>query len=159
HGVNLVRVHHGYYDDKGKFNPAAVRQALDVVEAMKAEGVYSYFSIYFPLWLRPAPDTPWLKGYDGKKHPFAALYFNKDFQKVYRDWWKALLLTPSERTGKRLIDEPAVAGLEIINEDSYFFWTFNSANIPDAELRLVEAQFGDWLKKKYGTLDAAFRAW
>ncbi|MFO0930421.1 MAG: hypothetical protein U0736_25900 [Gemmataceae bacterium] len=159
YGVNLARVHHGYYDDKGTFDPDKVQHAHDVVEALKAEGIYSYFSIYFPLWLRPGPDTPWLKGYDGTKHPFAALYFNKDFQDHYRGWWKALLLTPNKRTGKRLIDDPAIAGLEIINEDSYFFWTFDAKNIPDAQMRILERQFGDWLVKKYGSLDRAFAAW
>jgi hypothetical protein len=136
-----------------------VAHALEAVEALKAEGIYSHFSIYFPLWLDPAPDNPWLKGYDGKTHPFAALYFNKDFQVQYRKWWAALLQTPSPTTGKRLVDEPAVMGLEIINEDSYFFWTFNEKGIPDPQLRIVEAQFGDWLKAKYGSIDAALRAW
>ncbi len=159
HGVNLVRVHHGYFDEKGDANLAAVRHALDVVEAMKAEGIYSHFSIYFPLWLKPKLDTSWLKGYDGQKIPFAALFFNKDFQQHYREWWKALLLTPNPSTGTRLIDDPAVAGLEIINEDSYFFWTFNPDAIPDPELRLLEAQFGDWLTRKYGSIDRALRAW
>jgi hypothetical protein len=159
HGVNLVRVHHGYFDDKGEVDSAAVRHALDVVDAMKAEGIYSHFSIYFPLWLKPKPDTPWLSGYDGQKVPFAALFFNKQFQRQYQEWWKALLLSPSASTGKRLIDEPAVAGLEIINEDSYFFWTFNPSAIPDSELRLLEAEFGAWLKRKYGSVDVALRAW
>jgi hypothetical protein len=159
HGVNLVRVHGGYFKEDGSVDPAKVRHALDVVEAMKAEGIYSHFSIYFPLWIRPRADTPWLTGYNGQQHPFAALYFNEDFQKQYRKWWEALLLTKSERTGKRLIDEPAVFGVEIINEDSYFFWTFDSKNIPDPELRILEKQFAGWLEKKYGTLDRAFEAW
>jgi hypothetical protein len=159
HGVNLVRIHHGYFDEKGEVDMAAVRHAFDVVEAMKAEGIYSHFSIYFPLWLRPKPDSPWLKGYDGQKVPFAALFFNKEFQGHYREWWKALLLTPNPSTGARLIDDPAVAGLEIINEDSYLFWTFNANMIPDPELRLIEAQFGEWLKQKYGSIDRALRAW
>ncbi len=159
HGVNLVRVHHGYFDDKGNVDLAAMRHALDVVEAMKAEGIYSHFSIYFPLWLKPKSDTPWLKGYDGQKIPFAALFFDKDFQQHYREWWKALLLTPNPSTGTRLIDDPSVAGLEIINEDSYFFWTFNPDAIPDPELHLLEAQFGDWLTRKYGSIDRALRAW
>jgi hypothetical protein len=159
HGVNLVRIHHGYFDEKGDVNPAKVWHALEVVEALKGEGIYSHFSIYFPIWLHPKPGTPWLPGYDGQKAPFAALFFNKDFQRQYREWWKALLLTPNPSTGKRLVDEPAVASLEILNEDSYFFWTFNPDAVPDPELRMVEAQFGDWLKRKYGSLDAAQRAW
>ena len=159
HGVNLVRIHHGYFDEKGDLDPAAVKHAIDVVQAMKAEGIYSHFSIYFPLWLKPKPGTPWLKGYDGQKTPFAALFFNKDFQKHYQGWWKALLLTPNPSSGTRLVDDPAVAGLEIINEDSYLFWTFNAEAIPDPQLRLLETQFGDWLKQKYGSIDLALRAW
>ena len=124
YGVNLVRIHGGYFDANGDVEMDSVRHAIDVVECMKAEGIYSHFSIYFPLWIAPKPGTPWLPGYDGKQHPFAALYFNRDFQEKYRSWWKALLLTPSPTTGKPLIAEPAVAGCELINEDSYFFWTF-----------------------------------
>jgi hypothetical protein len=158
-GVNLVRIHGGYFDEKGEVDMARVQHAFDIVEAMKAEGIYSHFSIYFPIWLTPKPGTPWLKGYDGQKKPFAALFFNKEFQQQYQRWWQALLLTPNPSTGKRLIDDPAVASVEIINEDSYLFWTFNSDMVPDAELRLLEAQFGDWLKRKYGSTDGALRAW
>lgn len=158
-GVNLVRLHSPVFDERGDPKPEAIRRAHAVVEEMKAQGIYTHFSIYFPLWLRPRADNPWLKGYDGKKHPFAALTFNPDFQAKYRTWWKELLLTPSPTTGKRLIDDPAVMGLEIINEDSYFFWTFNSNNIPDAQLRLLEKQFGDWLKARHGSIEAALKRW
>jgi len=85
--------------------------------------------------------------------------FNPDFQAKYREWWRALLTTPSETTGRRLLDEPAVFGVEVQNEDSFFFWTFDAKNIPDEQLRLLEKMFGDWLRRKYGSLDAAFAAW
>jgi hypothetical protein len=158
-GVNLVRIHHGYFDQNGDVDMKVVRQAIDVVEAMKAQGIYCHFSIYFLAELSPKPNTPWLKGYNGGTHPFAALFFNADFQEKYRSWWKALLLTPSITTGKRLVDEPAVAGLEIINEDSYLFYTFAEQNIPDAQLRLLEAQFGTWLARRHGSLDKAIKSW
>jgi len=159
HGVNLVRIHGAYYDRDGTLDPARVRHTLEVVEAMKEQGIYSHLSIYFPLWLDPKPGNTFLPGYDGKQHPFAALYFNKDFQARYRDWWKAVLLTPDEKTGRRLLDDPAVFGLEIINEDSYFFWTFTDKNVPDPELRIVEGLFADWAGQKYGSLDAAMKHW
>jgi hypothetical protein len=158
-GVNLVRLHGGYFNERGETEPGRVKRALAVVEALKAEGIYTHLSIYFPLWLRPKPGTPWLEGYDGSKHPFAALLFNPRFQEQYRAWWTALLLTPSETTGKTLVEEPAVAGVEMQNEDSFFFWTFSVDNIPGAELRLLEAQFAGWLARRYGSLDAAFAKW
>lgn len=159
YGVNLVRVHGAVFDDRGEPDPAKVRHAIDVVECMKAEGIYTHFSIYFPLWMKPKPGTPWLDGYDGTQHPFAALYFNQDFQAKYRTWWKALLQTPSPQTGKPLTADPAVFGVEIINEDSYLFWTFSAENIPDPQLRILEARFGQWLIEKYGSLDKALAAW
>ncbi len=159
YGVNLVRLHGPMFDKRGEVDPAKIQRAFDVVETMKGEGIYTHFSIYFPLWLDPPADLEWMPGYDGKSHAFATLYFNAKFQEKYRGWWKALLTTPSPTTGKRLIDEPAVFGAELINEDSFFFWTFNEKNIPDAQLRLLEQQFGEWLKTKYGSLDKAFTAW
>ncbi|TWT82089.1 hypothetical protein CA13_35490 [Planctomycetes bacterium CA13] len=158
-GVNLVRVHGGYFDNSGNVKMEAITHAHEVVDAMKAEGIYSHFSIYFPLWLTPPADSEWLDGYDGKQYPFASLMFNPKFQATYRQWWKALLLTPNAHTGKRLIDDPALAGLEIQNEDSFLFWTFDAKNIPDPQLRILESQFADWLITRYESLDATKKQW
>src|ERR1041384_1741300 len=158
-GVNMVRVHGDYFDKDGEVDMAKVRHALEIVEAMKAEGIYTHFSIYFPLLLSPEAGTRWLEGYDGTKHPFAALFFNPDFQAQYRKWWTALLTTPNPTTGRKLVDEPAVASLEIQNEDSFFFWTFAEKNIPDEQWRILEKMFGDWLIKKYGSLDGTLAGW
>jgi len=159
HGVNLVRIHGGYFDESGEVNLDRAKHALEIVQAMKAEGIYSHFSIYFPLWLTPKPGTHWLEGYDGKAHPFAALFFNSKFQDQYRKWWTALLTTADPATGKTLVEEPALASLEIQNEDSFFFWTFSEQNIPDPQLRIVEKMFGDWAAKQYGSIAAALEKW
>ena len=157
-GVNLVRIHGGYFSPDGSVDPKKISHAIDIVQALKAEGIYSHFSIYFPLWLSPKPGTPWLEGYNGGQHPFAALTFNHDFQQKYREWWKALLTTPGA-DGYKLVNDPAVFGAEIINEDSYFFWTFSTANLPEPQMRMLETQFGEWLKKQHGSVEAAFKAW
>jgi hypothetical protein len=158
YGVNLVRAHGAVFDGEGEPDPKRVRRLQDVVAALKSEGVYTHFSIYFPLWLTPKPDNKWIAGYDGKKHPFAALLFNPDFQAQYRRWAEALLLTPGP-DGKRLIDDPAVMGFEIQNEDSFFFWTFSEQNLPEPQLNLLESQFALWLTQKHGSLEAAFSKW
>ena len=159
YGVNLVRLHGPMFDKRGEVDPARVQHAINVVETMKAEGIYTHLSIYFPLWFDPPADLEWMRGYDGKTHSFATLYFNAKFQEKYRSWWKAVLTTPSPTSGKRLIDEPALFGAELINEDSFFFWTFNDKQIPDLQLKEIERQFGEWLKAKYGSFDKTFAAW
>lgn len=159
YGVNLVRHHGAVFDKDGEVDPAAVQRAIALVETMKPEGLYTHLSIYFPLWFTPRSGHPWLAGYDGKSHPFAALMFNPKFQEKYRAWWKVLLTTPSQTTGKTLLQEPALFGVELQNEDSFFFWTFDARNLPDAQLRLLETRFADWLTKKHGSLDSAFAAW
>ena len=159
YGVNLVRVHGPMFDKDGEPDLAKVRHAQEIVAAMKAEGIYTHFSIYFPLWFTPRADLKWLTGYDGQRHPFAALLFNPAFQEKHRAWLKALLTTPDAQTGRALLDEPAVFGVEVQNEDSFFFWTFDEKNIPDSQLRILEKQFGDCLTKKYGSTKAALAAW
>ena len=159
YGVNLIRIHAPYFDPAGEIDPAKIQQAIRIVEAMKSEGIYTDFSVFWYAFIAPKANTPWLMGYDGKKNPTAVLFFNKDFQKKYESWYIALLTTPSKTTGKRLIDDPAVASLEIHNEDSLFFWTFSDRGIPDEQMRIVEGLFGQWLIKKHGSLEAALKSW
>ena len=157
-GVNLVRIHGAVFDQSGEPDPAKVQHVIDIVEAMKLEGIYTHASIYFPLWFRPK-DLAWLPGYDGRKHPFTALMFNKEFQARYRKWWDALLATPGARSGRKLIDEPALMGAEIQNEDSFFFWTFSEQNIPEPQLEILEALFTEWVTRRHGSLNAAHAKW
>lgn len=159
-GVNLVRAHGAVFDGKtGEPNHERMEHLREIVAAMRDEGIYTHLSIYFPLWFTPKPGLDWLEGYDGSSHPFAALYFNPEFQEKYREWWRLLLTEEGERGGKKLIDEPALMGVEILNEDSYFFWTFDEKNIPDPQLRILEKQFGDWVDEKYGSLEKALDEW
>lgn len=159
HGVNLVRIHGGVFDGKtGEFKPSSVVRFHEVVAAMKAEGIYTHLSIYFPLWFTPQADLPFLRGYDGNAHPFASLYFNRDFGKVYEGWWRSILTTPGP-DGKALLNNPALMGVELVNEDSYFFWTFNDKNLPKPQLEALQSQFAEWAKRKYGGMDAVSKAW
>ena len=46
-------------------------------------------------WFTPRADLPWLAGYDGKRHPFAALLFNSQFQEKHRAWLSELTTVPA----------------------------------------------------------------
>jgi len=61
YGVNLVRRHGAVFDKDGELRPDAAQRAIAIVETMKAEGIYTHLSIYFPLWFTPRADHPWLR--------------------------------------------------------------------------------------------------
>src|SRR5262245_39599261 len=62
YGVNLVRMHGAMFDKTGDADLKKVTRTQNTVAALKAEGIYSHLSIYFPLWMSPPADHPWLKG-------------------------------------------------------------------------------------------------
>lgn len=159
YGVNMVRMHGGIWgSDYTKVDREYLDKYFYFISAMKREGIYVTLSIYFPLWLRFTPRDGY--GDYNNQHPFAMPFFNKRFQEVYKGWWRELMTTPNPYTGVALKDEPTVAMVELMNEDSYFFWTFTPyQNIPAQQMEILEKEFGDWLKAKYGSLGAAFAAW
>ena len=85
------------------------------------------------------------------------MYFDETLQAHYKSWLKALLSPPNPYTGVPLAKDPAVALFQIQNEDSLLFWTEQAIKGP-ARGRLAK-KFAAWLKSKYGSLDAAKKAW
>lgn len=159
-GVNLVRIHGAVFDSKtGEYDASKVRHLYEVVAAMKKEGIYTHISFYFPLWLTPEAGPGWREGYDGKSHPFALIYFERGFQERYLQWLTAILGHDVPKGMTPLFMEPALLGLELVNEDSLFFWTFDEKNIPEPQLRKIEQQFAKWAERKYGSTAKALEAW
>jgi hypothetical protein len=158
-GVNMIRLHGpAFGDDLATVPQDKAERIARFVSAMKKEGIYTTLSIYFPLWMQPKGGAAFA-GFNGDKHPFATLYFNDAFQKQYRGWWTQLLNTKGA-DGVALKDEPAVALLEMVNEDSTMFWTFTPyENIPAEQMAIIEVRFGEWLTKKYGSVQTALSTW
>lgn len=163
-GVNMVRFH-GPLFDRNAPDPALIdAQALDhlhyLVAALKREGIYTTISFYFPLWFDIRPNYG-IGGFESlqNKRPFALLYFERRMQEIHRAWLDAILTTENPYTGLPPARDPAVAIVEIVNEDSFFFWTFSKQNIPTEHWRALETQFGRWLTERYGSLGAAYAAW
>lgn len=162
-GVNMVRIHGPLFSrraDATCVDAKYLGQLHAFVAAMKGQGIYVTLSFYFPLWFRVKPDYG-IPGYQTirNKKPFALLFFDPRMQEIYKTWARALLLTPNPHTRMPLARDPGVAIVEIVNEDSYLFWTFSEKNIPRVQLQKLENLFGDWLKAKYGSIGDALAAW
>ena len=159
-GINLVRLHGGLFDrdcrDPTVINRHRLERFHQTVQILKRHGIYTTLSHFFPLWMQ-LKESDGIAGAAIGGHPFCLPYFEPRMQEIYRAWLRQLLTT--RINGNALITEPALAGVEIINEDSLFFWTFKAENLGAGPLATLESQFGAWLAHKYGTLDAAMAAW
>lgn len=161
-GVNLVRLHgflesHDKNPRPGDADPKVIEEAWRLVAAMKKEGIYTSISPYWAMELKHVPASWGIEGWPEDQVPGGLLFFNPKLQEAYKAWLKALLVPKNPHTGIPLAKDPALAMIHLQNEDSLLFWTEQA--IKGKQLELLGKQFGDWLKKKYGSIPAARRAW
>ncbi len=120
------------------------------VAAMKKQGIYTVISPFWPHnghmggWI---PKEWGIEGYAGNDEMWEVLFFNDKLKEAYKAWVKYLYTTPNSYTRVALKDEPAVAIIQVENEDSPLFWTMNG--VKPALKKMVGAQFSKWLQKKY----------
>lgn len=158
-GVNMVRLHTQIAPAEPGSRATDVNQKeIDgiwrCVAAMKREGIYCTIS---PYWATEKEAAGWgIDGY-GKEALWGLLFFNPKLQAGYRAWVKALYSPKNPYTGIPLAQDPAVAIIQVQNEDSLFFWTMQAMK-PEQQ-RFLGSLFAKWLVRKYGALPAALQAW
>ena len=161
-GVNLIRLggsleSHAKNPKLTDADPEKIDQVWRLVAAMKQEGIYTLISPYWSVELKRVPASWGIEGWPEDQSPVGLLFFNPRLQEGYKAWLKAQLTPPNPYTGIPLAKDPALAMIQIQNEDSLLFWT--EQGIKGKQLELLGKQFGDWTKAKYGTLQAALRHW
>jgi hypothetical protein len=161
-GVNMVRLH-GHLEPKDKnakltdADQKTIEEAWKLVAAMKKEGIYTTLSPYWAANLKHVPAAWGIEGWPENESPQGLLFFNPRLQEGYKAWLKKLLTSRNPHTGIPLAHDPALAIIQLQNEDSMLFWTMQ--NVKGRQLELLGEQFGKWLARKYGSLAAAQRAW
>lgn len=162
-GVNMVRLH-AHVNPDVKANPKAAPGDVNekerdwiwrTVAAMKKEGIYTTVSPYWANTLQIGKDWDVPGGPD--QPPHGLLFFDPTLQAAYKAWWKQLLTEKNAHTGVPLAQDPALAILQLQNEDSFLFWTTNAIKGP--QRKALGKRFADWAAKKHGSLDAAVAAW
>jgi hypothetical protein len=162
-GVNMVRLH-AHLNPDLKANPNAKITDVNTAErdwiwrtvaAMKKQGIYTTVS---PYWANTMElSEAWGVPGGAKQGTHALLFFDEKVQEGYRAWMRALLAEPNPYTGIPLARDPALGIIQIQNEDSLLFWTINA--LKGEQKTRLGRKFGDWLKRKYQTLDTAAKAW
>ncbi len=157
-GVNMVRFHGNMTPTDGKLMDIDVKEReklWKLVAAMKKSGIYTTFSPYWAVSSRVKPAMGVVDS--GKANEMGKLFFDKKLQEAYKSWLKQTLSEKNPHTGIPLAQDPALAIIQIQNEDSILFWSSQGiAGEGAAELR---RQFGAFVTKKYGSLDKAKEAW
>lgn len=158
-GVNMVRLHTqiapGTEGPITNANAKEIDGIWRMVAALKREGIYTTIS---PYWANGKKATQWgIAGYTGQTDLWGLLFFNDKLQAGYKAWVKALYAPVNPYTGVPLAKDPAVAIIQVQNEDGMFFWTMQG--MKPEQLALLGRKFAAWLGKKYGSLDRAKSAW
>lgn len=156
-GVNAVRFHSPLWtgDDPSRIDPGKLDALHYLVHALKQQGIYTTLSFYFPLWLDAKQAG--LEGFaDQENHrPFGLIFFDPKLQALHRGWLKQILEPVNPYTKLPLAKDPALAIIELVNEDSLFFWTFTRRNIPAVHWNRLERRFGGKLEEAWGMTSEA----
>jgi len=158
-GVNMVRIHGGVYNasEGAKItdvNDKEIDNIFKFVAAAKSNGIYLTIS---PYWAAVNAPASWgIEGYV-KRNLLGILFFNEKLQNAYKVWVKELYTRVNPYTGLALKDDPTVAIIQIKNEDSLLFYTFDRIEGP--QRKLLRAKFGAWAAETYGTIDRALEEW
>ncbi len=171
YGVNLVRLHLTEYllidtsfPDRSHF--LSDEQKLDrfdyYLKCFKDRGIYILLDSVSGLSARDLTAADGVSDYkDYFSHrPWA--YYDPRLKELGRKYMKDYLTHVNKYTGKALVDEPGVAMIMVINEQSAFFdWGSKkeSKAVPEHYQRILAKLFSEWLLKAYGSKEALAKAW
>lgn len=180
HGINVVRQHSveealGLLRPDGTFDPARLERFDRWFAALKAQGIYMAWSLFYPHHVTPAegyplydelpPPAHYMKE-PGARSTAGLVTLEPALQDSQWRWARALLLHRNPHTGLRYVDDPALAIVEVHNEDSVF-WHHPLADLADPRADApfprhaarLRARFRDWARERYGSDAGLRRAW
>lgn len=165
-GVNMVRCHgpnKSLFDNASSnlqdVNMTVVDQLHKVVTAMKPAGIYTFVSNTFFIitmkvkaaWGIEGYDQAWIDAHPDNLTPFGLVFLDPTLRSAYLNWVRVLMTTanPYDENQLSLAEDPAVAIVEILNEENLFFSTFRPANWPEAQQHRLQERFYQWVGAKY----------
>ena len=157
-GINMVRFFRNITPTGGELpaiDPDERARLWKGIEAVKKEGIYVTFCPYWAGASRAKPALGYLD--DGGNHNWGLLFFDPKLQAAYKNWMRQVLTEKDPNTGVALAQNPALAVIEIQNEDSLLFWTVQG--MKGAARKELRRQFGAFAAKKHGSFEKARAVW
>lgn len=177
-GVNIVRLHHldnpWSVDSGGSLwkpgstdriciDPQQLDRLHRVVAALKAQGIYSNVNLKVSRTLTAADGFPESIG-AAPGFQKRLDYFQERIVALQKDFARQLLAPKNPYTGLSLAEDPAVAAVEINNENSLLGLRTREAGdgletLPEPFRAELTALWNAWLAERYASDEALAQAW
>ena len=165
-GINCVRMHHmdarsiwGNSPDKTTIDPKQLDRLDYLIFQLKENGIYTNINLHVSRWL-------------GEKEGFVARDQRPNYDKglgnfeprmieLQKKYARDLLTHVNSYTKTAYTDEPAVAFVEISNEDALFaIWGRGQLDgLPEPYATTFRQLWNQWLREKYGSTERLRKAW
>ncbi len=169
YGFNIVRLHHmDMYDIWTTINPDRVLSSskLDLLDyfiyQLKQKGIYVDINLVVSRPFNRGSDLPAdIELISDWKVRDALGFFDPQTRQLQKDYARDLLTHNNPYTGNAYINEPAVAFIEINNENglTQAYLSSQLDGLPPYYYNLLNTQWNNWLKSKYATHAALETAW
>lgn len=164
-GINLVRIHH-IDDTQGILDPDPNRifrpERLDLVDywiyKLKERGIYLAMDLNDYRTFRADEGVT-----DGEKlgrgaKPYAV--FDQRLVQLQQEYARNLLIEHTNPyTGLSYANEPAIALLEVYDENGLFIRRGDWRNLREPYKTALQQEWNEWLRKRYGTTETLKAAW
>ncbi|MBN1505370.1 MAG: carbohydrate binding domain-containing protein [Sedimentisphaerales bacterium] len=166
-GVNAIRCHHldtsrwpnGIWNaiDGRTIEPQALDRLDYFINELASRGIWVNLNLHV-----------------GRSHSqyLGAPTTNSDYDKIsgiftpalisaQKQYARDLLTHVNPYRGVRYADDPAIAFVEITNEDSFFMWNGDDTlrTLPRYYGQILRDKYNDWLRSRYGSDEALRAAW
>ncbi len=168
-GINCVRFHHmdmrafpgGIFADRKleQLSPEALARFDRFFAELKRNGIYTNLNLHVSRWWSRAHDWPGaaeLEDFDKMLD-----IFHPELIAAQKKYARDLLGHRNPHTGLTYAEDPAVAMVEITNEDSLFMWSAPRMlpRLPEPYAKLLAAEWNAWLATRYGDDARLKEAW
>jgi len=171
-GVNFVRIHaedaRNYADgedllidyakgDSGHFNADRWDRLDYLMHCLKSRGIYLQLDLFCYRRFLPGDRLDYPDDLD--KYIKQANVFNRRLIELQKEYAQAYLTHLNPYTGLRYLDDPAVAVVQVMNEDGIFWYEGrDEVGLPSYRAEL-DRRFNAWLLARYGSRKALDIAW
>ena len=158
-GINITRLHglENLNDRNGRTSFDYSEEGFDrldyLLAKLGANGIYIILDVHYPLTYRfkPGDGIPGLPQGGPASH---TQFFNEKIAGIMHRRMGDVFTHLNPYTNKRYCDDPTLAAVEVLNEDSLFWGT-----IAQPFRSELEQKFADWLRAKYGDDAGLRKAW